>query len=176
MTKIKSTLDLVMERTKNLNMTDADKEKLRQKEGKDKVRSWLKRYLDGKINADEVRRNLDANSKAFPAVTDILKNELVSSIKPEGDNEKILHVLARVFDTSSDLLEEIMASYDAQLGQEMPRYAEQLGSDLKGQGIHGTAVVPNISQNRQWKDFVLNAQMDLKRRITAVIDSRTSNL
>jgi len=175
MAKIKSTIDLVMERTKNLNMTDADKEKLKTKEGLNKVRAWLRKYLDGKINADEMRRNLDAHKETFPEVVGLLKKELVSLIRSEGDNKKILQALARVFDIREESIEEFTAFYKKQLESKMSRCVEQAGSDLKKQGIYGASVVPNIKKSTQWQESLLQAQEDFAHRIITFIDTETSS-
>ena len=53
MGKIRSTLDIVMDRTKNLSMTSEERENLKRKELSDTVRAWVQRYLDGKMNLDE---------------------------------------------------------------------------------------------------------------------------
>jgi hypothetical protein len=175
MAKIKSTLDLVMERTKNLNMTDADRERLRTKEETDLVRAWLQRYFDGRIDADEIRRNLDANIQTLPGIREILKRVLISHVRPEYDNTAIIHALERVFDISAQPVEELIASCRTHLDTNMHRYLEQLGSDLKRDGIYGTSVVPNVKKSRQWQEFILQSTEDLAREIIQFIDTGTSS-
>ena len=175
MAKIKSTLDLVMEKTKNLNMTDADKKRLRTKQGTDKARAWLTGYIDGKITAAEMRRNLDANRVTLPEIGDILKRELVQRVRPEHDNTLILHTFELVFDISAKPLEKLIASGRTHLDANRQEYLEQLGSDLKKDGIYGTSVVPNLDQNRQWQDFIQEAREDLARKINEFIDTGTSS-
>lgn len=175
MAKIKSTLDLVMERTKNLNVTDADREKLHTKEGTDMVRSWLQRYLSGKIDADELRMNLDEQKEAPGPIKNILRKELADSIRIDGDNKRVVEAFTRVFDVNAESIEKLMASYKARLEPEKARCLDQLGQDLRLQGISGTSVVPNISNCRQWQDFVLNTQEDLRRHIMTATDMRTSD-
>ncbi len=46
MAEIKSTIDLIMERTRNLTMTEEEKEELRNKELTEKAKGWVVRYLD----------------------------------------------------------------------------------------------------------------------------------
>ncbi len=176
MAKIKSTLDLVMERTKNLSMTDADKEKLRTKEGADKVRAWIQRYIDGKINAYEMRNNLDAAIEKLPEIRDILKQELVSHIRPGHDNSAIMNALERVFDINPGPVEELIAASQTQLITRKQHHLTQLLSDLKQGGVYGTAVVPNINKSSQWQESVLQAREDLGREIIRFIDTGTSSL
>ena len=176
MAKIKSTLDLVMERTKNLNMTDADKEKLRTKEGTDKVRAWIQRYIDGKIDSDEMRNSLNATMKTVPETRDILKRELVRHIRPGDDNSAIMNALERIFDINAGPIEELIVSSQTQLRTTKQHHLDQLGSDLKRDGIYGTAVVPNIDKSRQWQESVQQATEDLAREIIRFIDTGTSSL
>jgi hypothetical protein len=55
MAEIKSTLDLIMERTRNLSMTPEEKEALRRKEWHSRIQGWLQRYLDGLMGTNSLK-------------------------------------------------------------------------------------------------------------------------
>jgi hypothetical protein len=55
MGKIKSTLDIVMERTKDLTMTREDREVLEKKELTDRVRGWIQQLVDRKSTVEELK-------------------------------------------------------------------------------------------------------------------------
>ena len=176
MAKIKSTLDLVMERTKNLSMTDADKEKLRTKEGTDKAHAWIQRYIDGKIDAGEMRKNMDAAIEKLPEIRDILKRELVRHIQPGRDNSAVIKALERVFGINPGPVEELITASQTQLITRKQHHLTLLRSDLKQGGVYGTAVVPNINKSSQWQESVLQARENLGREIIRFIDTGTSSL
>ena len=90
MGKIRSTLDIVMDRTKNLSMTSEDRENLKRKELSDTVRAWVQRYLDGKMTLDEMRARVESSGDDRPLELSLLKSELVSGILLGVDNDKLI--------------------------------------------------------------------------------------
>ena len=55
MAEIKSTLELVMQRTSHLSMSEEDKRKQAAKEFKEAVNRLARKYLDGQIDLDRFR-------------------------------------------------------------------------------------------------------------------------
>lgn len=168
MAKIKSTLDLVMERTKNLSMTAEDKEKLQAKELTEKVKAWTQKYIQGKMNDKEMKKNLDAAKEMFPAVGEILKAELISYIEPEEDNTRAVLALERMFAVNTKTIMELLKSYRTSLTSEMSKYLEQCSVDLGKEDISGSSVVPNLAGSKHWLDFVRQAHDGLKRQLMAL--------
>ena len=60
MAEIKSTLDLVLERTKNLTLTEEEKKSLQRKELEGKIRGWGQKYLDGLMRLSAVNEAVSA--------------------------------------------------------------------------------------------------------------------
>ena len=48
MGEIKSTLDLVLEKTKNLNLSSEEKQEQKQKEVENRIKGMMQKYQDGK--------------------------------------------------------------------------------------------------------------------------------
>ena len=63
MGEIKSTIELMMERTKNLTMTGEEKAQLRQKELTEKAKGWLVRYLDGILSLENLKAEMMRESE-----------------------------------------------------------------------------------------------------------------
>lgn len=66
MAKIKSTLDIVMERTRNLTITQEEKDALRRKELLDRVRGWVQALVDGKSSVSDLRSAYDEEAAQAP--------------------------------------------------------------------------------------------------------------
>ena len=59
MAEIKSTLDLIMERTKNLTLTKEEKKAIHTKEVKCRVRGWFQRYGDGSLTIRDIKEYME---------------------------------------------------------------------------------------------------------------------
>jgi hypothetical protein len=94
MAEIKSTLDIIMERTKNLTMTDKEKASFRRKEAEGKVKGWVQKYQDGVIELDTIKSYFEKEITEYPEVRQILKSQLLDCLKLTGDNGKILNPLS----------------------------------------------------------------------------------
>ena len=60
MGEIRSTLDIIMEKAERVKVTDEDKEAFMKKEAEGKVRGLLQKYLDGIINHERLKREVEA--------------------------------------------------------------------------------------------------------------------
>ena len=60
MAEIKSTLDLIMEKTKGLTMSDEEKEAFQQKELETKLRGSLQKVMEGRLKLERFQMELDA--------------------------------------------------------------------------------------------------------------------
>jgi len=58
MGEIKRTLDLIMEKTKNLTMSPEEKEEIRRQEWLKKTRGWIQKFLDDLVDMDKIKTEL----------------------------------------------------------------------------------------------------------------------
>jgi len=54
MGEIKSTLDLVLEKTKNLTLSSEEKEEQRQKEIENRIKGMMQKYQDGMLSKNQL--------------------------------------------------------------------------------------------------------------------------
>ena len=102
MTKIKSTLDIVMERTKGLSMTPDDREKIRIKELAESARGIMGKYLDEKIPLKDVEDYLSLTGKDRPDILDAMKAEFITRVQLDQDNTRELEALATLWGIDGD--------------------------------------------------------------------------
>ena len=150
MAKIKSTLDLVMERTKGLSMTEDDKLALKTKEWTEKARGWVQMLLDRNLSLHELRKEFAAGSAVHSRLDDVLRRELLDRIDPDADNGIIFQALAEILGFDVSPLRETLAEYQRNLAQIEIDHGERLRLELQAKGISGTSVVPNISVDEAW--------------------------
>ena len=168
MGKIRSTLDIVMERTKGMSMSREDREKLREKELSDTARAWVQKYLDDRITWEEISARLDASEQDRPLLSTLLKGELASGIHPGGDNERPVHALEKLCGVGRDRIMAIIGSHEQGLNSRMARHLEVLRARLEDEGIRGTAVIPNAAQDPSWQDMVREAQEHLSAELRSL--------
>ncbi|MBN2297704.1 MAG: hypothetical protein JXM72_03880 [Deltaproteobacteria bacterium] len=171
MAKIKSTLDLVMERTKNLNMTEKDREKLQEKQNTEKARMWVQRYLGRRMDADELKHELEKQSRQYPEIRSLVCKELAKFLDPAGDNTMVLYALEKALGADPQSIRDLMQSYETDLKNQMSRYADQMISSLNQEGFFGSSLAPNLARNPQWQEYVSRAHQGLQARIVTVTGS-----
>ncbi len=151
MGKIKSTLDIVMERTKDLTMTREDRDVLEKKELTDRVRGWIQQLVDRKSSVEELKAEYDGESARRPVLREILHRELLAHVDPSAET---LHVLLQAW-------EEVLGLDSAPIRQAVDAYKDSMEaarkdheasilSLLAGTGISGTAVIPNVQADSRW--------------------------
>lgn len=151
MAKIKSTLDLVMERTRNLSMSEEERESLHRKEWRDSARGLVQRLIDNRASLSELKSFLKSQSGPSPALRDILQDELIEHIDPDSDNAPIFQALDEVLGFDVGEIREAIATYRARLDLLRHEHRERRRSELKDMEISGTAVLPNVEHDEAWK-------------------------
>ncbi len=157
MAEIKSTLDLVMEKTKKLAMTAEEKEELKRKEIFQRARGLFHRYLDGTISLTEIVCEIEKlGSPSGAMVKDILVSQWIEALSLSGDNEKLLKGIKLLKDRDVEEANRKLLIAQDQYRSQKERVRQevslQLREALRKKGIGGTAVVPNVEGNPLWKE------------------------
>ncbi len=161
MGKIKSTLDIVMEKTKSMSMTSEDRDVLRQKDLSDQARSWAQKYLDRKMSLKEIESMLQAAGGERPATLSLLMGEVIRNIRIDEDNTLILDVLQNLCGIGRDRVMGLIKICRDELHGKMAEQLDRLMAGLGQEGISGDAVIPNIARDKSWQDELLQARQDL---------------
>ncbi|MHC1726390.1 MAG: hypothetical protein AB9866_10335 [Syntrophobacteraceae bacterium] len=151
MADIKSTLDLVMERTRHLSMSEEDRREQAAAELKANINRLTQKYLDGTIDSgkfhDEFTRLEGASS---PSARAIAVAEIGRRIELTLDNRSILELLKHGVGIDVSVVESILDRYRITVAAEERDVTEQLRKSLLKEGISGSAVVPNPEANNAW--------------------------
>jgi hypothetical protein len=143
MAEIKSTIDIIMEKTKNLSLTEEERKTFHRKEWEGKVRGWVQKHLDGKNESNALRSNYETQRRRYPEIRQILKNELLERIKIDGDNREIFHLLEELLGIRTETIENHMLSLKIEMDTQWTQKMKSLGDELKKRKIYGSSVVPN---------------------------------
>lgn len=170
MGEIKSTLDLIMEKTKNLSMSPEEKEEIRRQEWLKKARGRIQRFLDDLIDLDKVKSEL-LDQEHPSGWENILKKELIDGLDPEADNEKRFQLMEKLLGIHSEGFRKILEGFHQRLALERDKGAALIKSQLADRGYSGTAVIPNLDRDPSWKPFVDLEKQDTKKRWQDLIDN-----
>jgi len=151
MGEIKSTLDIIMEKTKGLTMTEEEKEAFRNKETEGKVRGLLQRFLDGFIDAERLKDEIGSlGEKRYAVAREALIRECMDRMEPGADNTILLDALENAAGLDIAPIRKIIIDYNQDLEQQEMDRKQVLQKNLEGLGISGTAVIPNIHADQEW--------------------------
>lgn len=161
MGKIRSTLDIVMEKTKNLSIDQEAKKGIRRKELADQARALVGRFVGGRAALKDMRSEVDSSGEERPEVLGLVKQELLEHVQVEGDNLKVLEALEAFWGVSKDKTGSSIAAFREKLDGEMSRRLAELKSDLEARGIGGSAIIPNITRSASWQNTLAQARQVL---------------
>lgn len=174
MAEIKSTLDLIMERTKNLTMNDEEKRAFKARETAGKIKGLVQKHLDGLIDTDRFQAEVSAlkrEVKDEPMVDRVLTEECLDRIELGEDNERHFKMLEMMTRVDAKALTEKLKEAENQLKREKVIRENRLASELKRKGISGSAVIPNIRADTKWSDYLSNMRQNFKKELSKVVQS-----
>jgi hypothetical protein len=156
MGEIKSTLDLVMERTRHLSLSAEEKEEQRREDFAKRLQGFLQQYADGALNTDALWDRMAA-LETETGVTDrkLSVTAVIQRIDPDRDNARWRALLDRLVPDLGPRLQEILAAYKEdraalwQTGQEQVR--DRLARE---HAITGSAVVPNPRRDPAMQQYL----------------------
>ncbi len=152
MAEIKSTLDIVMEKTKHLTLTKEEKEEQVKKEVEKGVAGLLQKYLDQLLNAKQVNEEMKKLEERHGfSCQDILLKETLDRIELDKDNTRPLFLLTEVFGRDVGICVHIIEGYEKTLKRVADNRKHILKQNLKKRhSISGEAVVTNLEADNKW--------------------------
>jgi hypothetical protein len=160
MGEIKSTLDLVMERTRHLTQSEAEKEASMAQQQRQLIRGLVQQFLDQALTQKELVRKLAGdNSAELCAKGGPLHRELLQRLAPDPDpkpdsesnSQALLELLKTLCGVDPAPLDGILREFrDALDTARKERTAERLADLAATRGIGGTALIPNLARDPQW--------------------------
>jgi hypothetical protein len=174
MAEIKSTLELVMERTRHLTLTEEEKQEHAMAEFKKSLSGLIQRCQDGALNPGRFREDLhllQVNSQ----VTDmgIVIDEISKRLDLDRDNAWALNLLAEAFGINPRGITAVSDEYRKAADETALNRIDEIRKELGGkQGIYGSAVIPNLAADREW----VLTQQRLRERFEPVLGQEFDKL
>ena len=174
MAEIKSTLDLVMEKTKNLSLSSEERQAQKNQEIESRIRGLLQKFKDRALKVDnfkseyqKLQKDYDLSENAY------LIKEICGRIELGADNQLMYELLAE-FNVSdleglTSVLQEFQTVIDAAAGQRRKILIDQLA---KTHFVYGSAVVPNLENDDEWR----REAGEIRARYTSLLDAEKTKL
>jgi len=173
MGEIKSTLDLVLEKTKNLTLSSEEKEEQQQKEIENRIKGMMQKYQDGILPKNRLITDYEILKKEYNMSQNrALITEVTKRIEPDRDNQPLLEVLQEccAIDTATieSIIEDFRKAYLAASQNRMELLKENLAQQYK---IAGSAVLPNLEADGQWRQEAREMRVGYEDQLNRVKDS-----
>lgn len=152
MAEIKSTLDLVLEKTKHLSQSSEEKQAQTHQDIENRINGMLQKYFDGLFSLEQLQRDYKALKAEFnlPENT-ILAGEVINRLDPGLNNLALFDVLEHVchldYSGIADVIKDFQAGYHTAAQSRMATLKESLAQKHL---ISGSAVVPNLEADEKW--------------------------
>jgi len=152
MGEIKSTLDLVMEKTRHLTLSQEEKKDQKRMEVSKRLQGLLQKYQDNFLKKENLKKEIDNLKTAYDLnVNEMLADLLLNSLKLDQDNTLFLELLKENFGLNLSGLETVFQNFKAAVKSATKERVDQIKTDLsKKRFISGSAVVPNLESDRKW--------------------------
>ena len=162
MGEIKSTIDIIMEKTKGMTLSDDEKKEIKEKEIADKLRGLANRILDGMITFEMLESELMKFDKRD---ADTVSKEMIKIvfplIVPGQDNSIKIDILELVKGIDTALVKQRIKETEKKLENKRTEFAKEMDQAIKEKDVSGSAVIPNINA---YPGFI-RYQQDLKNEL-----------
>jgi len=152
MSEIKSTLDLVMEKTRHLTLSQEEKDEQKRTEAKNRLNGLLQKYQDNLLRKENLEQELNSLKTTYGLNVDKMLAELLLNRLKLGRNNKLfLELLSEFCELDLKGLEAIFQKFREAVKSATEERVGQIKSDLaKKRFISGSAVVPNLERDKEW--------------------------
>ena len=153
MGEIKSTLDLVLEKTKNLTLSSEEKGAQKQKEIEKRIKGMMQKYQDGILSQNQLLTDYDILKKDYNvSQNNSLIIEITKRIEPDQDNQLLLELMQACCAIDTAAIETIIENFRKTYLTASHNRMERLKEDLaQHDNITGSAVLPNLEADEQWQ-------------------------
>jgi hypothetical protein len=173
MGEIKSTLDLVMEKTKNLSLSTEEREKQKEIEIEKKIKGILQRLQDQTLTMDQLNTEYERLKKENKLLDNtLLMNEIFNRLDLNKHDQKLLTLLKDICGADIKEIESILNEYQDAINAAASYRMIELREDLaQKHSISGSAVVPNLEADEVWQTEAGNIRLKFEKQLNEQKDT-----
>jgi len=154
--EIKSTLELALERTKKISISEEEREKIKQKETLQRVNGLFHRYREGRLPLNEILKDIERMDEKTRALSkEILLSQWIDALSLNEEDERLLRGVEllknREVDDVRETLHRLTIEYQREKEKVKQEVRTQSINALKRIGISGSGVEPKIEGSKLWE-------------------------
>jgi hypothetical protein len=178
MGEIKSTLDLVMEKTRHLTLSQEEKDAQHRMDANKKLKGLLQKYQDNRFKKERLEKELDTLRKTYDfKIDEMLISLLLDGLKLDRSNELYLELLYEVCGIDVSRLESIFYNFQNTLKAAAARRIAEIKESLaKERFISGSAVVPHLDADAEWMATLQEINDAFEQELLREKDALTGSL
>ena len=157
MAKVKSTIDLIMEKTKNMSLNEEERMALKRQDLEERVKLFTYRFLKEERDSESLVNEL----KKIPEeeqeeAVKICFAVLLGEFSPLDEESRALHGIKKIIHKIPEqrvhtAIGEVCKEFKIQEGDLRNEAASQCRRELESEGIRGSALVPCIEATSFWQ-------------------------
>lgn len=151
--KIKTAVEIALEKTKDIKISDEEIKKLKEKEARNKIEGLLNKYLEKQLELEEIIVRVE-KEKESEFMKKELKKCLIHRLELNKINEMemIYKLLTKLCSEEKIIkqIEKIFLNYTEELSKSYDEVEEVEKKRLTQYGIDGDAVVPNMALSTEF--------------------------
>ena len=156
MGEIKSTLELAMERTKKVAISEKEKEDIKQREILQKATGLFHRYRESHLSLNEILKEIERmEGRTATTVKEYLLSHWIDALSLDDDDERIFKGIESLKGRSMDEVKQrfhhLLSQYLGEKEKLKEEARVQFTEALRKEGIYGSAVEPNAEGGELWK-------------------------
>jgi len=153
MGEIKSTLELIMEKTRHMTLTEEEKQEHARAELLVTLKALIQKFENGVLDLREFAAEYDRALKTSGVnEPGLLREELLRRLDLQKDNTRILTLLREVCSVSTSNLLALLEEYEkAALRASEGHSRRKLEELQRDRGVSGSALVPNLEADSAWR-------------------------
>ena len=177
MSEIKSTLDIVLEKTKHLTLSKDEKRAQKKEEARKNLAGLLQKYQDRILDIDQLKENLNEFKEFYDFIdTRALVGEILNRIDLDNDNTSFMVILDDICQTDSDGIKAVLSEYQKTVRLRRDQRSEQILEKLsRDYLISGSAVLPNLAVDDEWAADLQTINTDYNRLLSREKDALLNN-
>lgn len=170
MSEIKSTLDLVMEKTKHLSMSKEEKAAQQKDDLIKTLKGLILKFNDQLLTQEQISKELRSieQTHVFDVRSELI-NEVLGEIDLDKDNVRLTVILNEVCDVDTALLETVLTEYRESVSSAKEKRISEIKEQLhEKRRISGSAVVPNLETDTGWQQAIASVKETYRKRVEQV--------
>jgi hypothetical protein len=167
--EIKSTLDLVLEKTKNLTLSKDEKLSLAREELDKKVQGFVNRYVNNFLPLNRLKEEIEKiDTKVHGLTYTLLKKHLLTHLDLDSDNSSILSALSEIAGFDIAPLNALQKEHNSVKEEKKRSFITRGLEALEERGVSGSAVEPNLNHIPEWDQFLTRLHKKYRERIRTI--------